>query len=125
MGRGSVHESDLLAGARNRGIHLDAVAARKLLRIAAGNVDLPQVSVIDVARVRSDDHELAIRGPGHVLNFETSRRQRCHCSATRRDRIQVRPTVLLGSENDSIARGPLQLVFSHRQARKRIHLACS
>src|SRR5437016_11015512 len=101
-------------------IHFDAVAGSYLLGRAAGYVDLPEMAAIDVALIRSDDRERFVARDRDVFNFKFSGCQRGNRAAFGRDRIDVRPAVSLGHEQQPIARDPLTDIVAATASIERI-----
>ena len=61
MSPGRLHEREMFARADNHRVHLDAAAGCQLLRLAAGDIHLPEMPMIDIALVGSNYHEASIR----------------------------------------------------------------
>src|SRR5437879_6787792 len=87
---------------------------------AAGYVDLPEMAAIDVALIRSDDRERFVARDRDVFNFKFSGCQRGNRAAFGRDRIDVRPAVSLGHEQQPIARDPLPDIVAAKASKERI-----
>src|SRR5262245_54462156 len=65
---------------------------------------------LDVVLIGAVEDCLAVGGEADLLDLEGSGRERDGCPAGRRNRIEVRPAVLLPGKDDAIAVGPEELI---------------